>query len=313
MEKVCIIGNLNIDLIMGKFSELPQWGKEKVADILETRCAGQVGYIAKALASLGIKVSVIANLGDDHYGRLILEDLKKFGINIKGIKVLKDISTGITVALVNERGERAFLSYPGSMRYFTERDIEENWNLIEKADYVVLNGYFLLPDLCFESVKELFDKVRKLGKITVLDTGWDPADWPPAHISQIKEILSRTDIFLPNLDEARVLTGKDKVKDALRKLCFWSSGLVVIKMGEDGSIAIKDENIFYQGAFKTKILDTTGAGDTFNAGFLYGLMRGWNLDRVLKFANAFTSLHLCAQRGGYPTEEEVWSFIYKDS
>ena len=82
-------------------------------------------------------------------------------------------------------------------------------------------------------------------------------------------------------------------------------------MGEDGSIAIKDENIFYQGAFKTKILDTTGAGDTFNAGFLYGLMRGWNLDRVLKFANAFTSLHLCAQRGRYPTEEEVWSFIYK--
>ena len=125
MKKVCVIGNLNVDIIVGRFTELPQWGREKITDCLEVTVAGQVGYTAKALANLGFDVNIIANVGDDYYGHFILQELGKINVNVEGINVLQNIPTGVTIAIINQQGERAFISYLGSMKYFGEKDIKK--------------------------------------------------------------------------------------------------------------------------------------------------------------------------------------------
>lgn len=149
MKKVCVIGNLNVDLLMGPFDQTPEWGKERIVRHFQLKVAGQIGYIALALANLGVEVDIIANVGDDYYGRFILQEMEKFNINIQGIKVIKDIPTGVTVSLVNKEGERTLVSYPGSIEYFKEEEIKEKWQLIEECEYVIFNGCFLMPEINF--------------------------------------------------------------------------------------------------------------------------------------------------------------------
>lgn len=309
MEKVCIIGNLNVDLIMGPLNQGPEWGKEKVVKYSQLRIAGQVGYTALALANLGIEINVIANVGDDYYGQFILQQMKKFNINTEGIKVIKEAPTGITVSLVNKEGERALISYLGSMEYFKEKDIKEKWHLIEECQYVVFDGYFLLPKLNFDAAGRLLSRIRNSGKTVLLDTGWDPSDWPSRHIEEIKGLLRYTDIFLPSLDEAKVITGEKEPGKVLSTLTQYVSSLVVIKMGQKGSVAIKDGKIYKQPPFKVKAIDTTGAGDTFNAGFLYGVMKDWDLGKTLQFATALASLYVCSEGKKYPQMEEIWQLV----
>ncbi len=306
MKKVCVIGNLNVDLLMGPFDQTPEWGKERIVRHFQLRVAGQIGYIALTLANLGAGVNIIANIGDDYYGRFILQEMEKFNINIQGIKVIKDIPTGVTVSLVNKEGERALVSYPGSMEYFREKEIKEKWQLIEECEYVVFNGCFLMPGINFG---RLLAQIQSSGKTIILDTGWDPSNWPEQHIEEMKGLLKYTDIFLPNLDEARVITGKKDPTEVLNTLTKYGPSLAVVKMDRNGSIALREGKVYRQPSFKVKVTDTTGAGDTFNAGFLYGVINGWDLNKTLQFATALASLYISSEEKKYPQVEEIWQFI----
>ena len=303
MEKVCVIGNLNVDLVMGSLNHAPEWGKEKMVEYCQLRVSGQVGYVASALASLGVEVNVIANVGDDYYGKFILEKMKKSKINTEGIAKVKGSSTGITVSLVNTEGERALISYLGSMEYFNEKDIRKSWRLIEECRYIIFNGYFLLPNLKFNEIQQILAELQNSGKIIVLDTGWDPSNWPKEHIKEIKGLLEYTDIFLPNLDEAEAIVKNKDLAMILNTLTQWGPPVVAVKMGKEGCIAIKDGKVYKQPSFKVKVTDTTGAGDTFNAGFIYGLIKEWDFEKSLQFANALASLYIRNEGKEYSSVE----------
>lgn len=219
---------------------------------------------------------------------------------------MKETPTGITVSLVNEEGERALISYLGSMEYFKDYDIKGKWQLIEECQYLLFNGYFLLPKLNFDVTSKLLAQIQDSGKTTVLDTGWDPSDWPERHIEEIKRFLKYTDIFLPDLVEARAIVGKKNLTEVLNTLVQWGPSTVVVKMDQEGSVAIEDGKIYHQPSFKVKVTDTTGAGDTFNAGFLYGTMNGWDLNKTLQFASVFASLYVSSEEKKYPHVEEIW-------
>lgn len=309
-KNVCVIGNLNIDLIMSGLEGPPRWGREKTVRNFTVQTAGQVGYISKALAALQINTNVIANLGDDYYGHFILKDLKNSNINTEGINILEKTSTGITVALTNKEGERALISYPGSMENFSVNDIKANWDLIEKADYVVLNGYFLLPGLDSDELTALFSQIKKDGKRTILDTGWDPAGWPSSHIQEVRRLLPSIDIFLPNLDESKALTSNSALEKTLKDLANCGPSLVVIKLGEKGSIAYcKGDSVNYHQGFEVKTRNTTGAGDVFNGGLIYSLINGWDIRSGLEFANAFACMYILQNGGKYPDVREVQEFL----
>jgi len=143
LSPICIIGNLNIDLILRGVPALPAWGQEVIGSDRLQVSSGQAGYLAFALRRLGVPTNLLANLGDDLYGRQILEELASCGVDTRGVEVTPGERTGITVAIVREDGERAFVSDLGCLAGFSEAHIQRNWNVASSgASIVCLVGLF---------------------------------------------------------------------------------------------------------------------------------------------------------------------------
>lgn len=305
MKRVCVIGNLNIDLVLFPLEKLPEWRKEQVAQNMQVRSAGAAGNTAFALTKLGIPVSVIGSVGNDSYGQKILKELERFSVNTRGIKVSKSLRTGLGISLVKKGGERAFVTYLGTLGTFTKKDVMRHTDLMEKADYILLCGYFVLPRLGFRETLYILKWLNKREKTVLFDTGWVINSWKK-RVKEIQELLEHVDIFLPNLDEATGLTEDASSPLAIaRELLGYGCGMVIIKLGEEGSLAINTEGVFKEKSFATKTLDTTGAGDAFNAAILYGLIQEWDVDTTLRFANAEASITINRTENRYPTIKEV--------
>ncbi|MGQ9632132.1 MAG: carbohydrate kinase family protein [bacterium] len=307
MSKVCIVGNFNIDLILSPLDRMPEWGTESIVERLEARSAGAAGNTALALAGLGVSVCGIGIVGDDYYGKQIIEDLKRASVDTRGIEVVKGGRTCISTALVRGDGERAFVTFLGVLDLFTEAHITRHKALAQGAEYILLCGYFLLPRLGFEGALKLLKWSKEEGKKTLFDTGWDINGWENKTIGEVRELLKYVDVFLPNLEEANALT-EDKFSsttDIARKILSFGCKGVVIKLGGDGSLVMDENGLFTEKAIPTHIEDTSGAGDAFNAGIIYGLMRGFNDKRLLKFANALSSIVISRKENRYPTLKDV--------
>ncbi len=139
----------------------------------------------------------------------------------------------------------------------------------------------------------------------LLDTGWAPDDWQESTVREVLSVLEYVDVFLPNLDEAEALT-KGKFPDEMAyKLSSYGPETVIIKLGEKGSFARTQGKIFIQDAFPANAVDTTAAGEAFNAGVLYGLVNKWKMEEILKFSNALASLVISKVSNQYPTLDEV--------
>ena len=179
---VCVIGNLNIDLIIRQVPHLPVWGQEVVGSSHALLSSGQAGYLAFALARLGIPVSVIANVGPDAFGRQIVGDLRAAGVDVSGVETA-ETETGISVAVVRADGERAFISNLGCLRDYDESLVERHWDRAAGADMVCLVGGSVLPALSAAASARLLVRARDAGSLTALDPGWDPNGWPPETVA----------------------------------------------------------------------------------------------------------------------------------
>lgn len=306
--RVCLIGNFNIDLIIRNVPNLPAWGQEVAGNNYMQVSAGQAAYTAFALCSLGVSVNVIGYVGDDLYGRQIRDDLIKSGIEISSLEMVKSAYTAITVAIVRPDGERAFISDFSFQRKANESIIQRYWQEVEQAKYVGVLGIFCLPGFNLASIASKMDALQSQGKITVLDTGWDPAGWPPEHVEGINMLLKYTTIFIPNLDEAQALTGYDLPEDCAAELCKRGVEIVIVKLGKDGSYAHIGEHTYRQAALPAKVYDAVGAGDVFNAGFLYAFENGWEIPHCLIFGNAAAAIYISRSENRFPTQAEVYDY-----
>jgi sugar/nucleoside kinase (ribokinase family) len=304
-ESICIIGNLNIDLIIRNVPNLPAWGQESIGTDRLQVSSGQAGYLAFALRGLGVSTSLIANVGEDLYGKQIFTDLEASGVNTSGITVTAGQNTGITVAIVRTDGERAFVSDLGCLRKFSEGMIIDNWQLVEQASIVCLVGLFCIPGLSLTAAARQLGRARQLGKTTMLDTGWDAENWTPATLVEMRNLLKEVSIFIPNWDEARAITGSATVEDAARCLQQMGPQTVVIKCGEKGSYALHDGQVWQTAPRAVRVYDAVGAGDVFNSGFLFGLMQNWPIEACLAFGNTTASLYISRQNDRFPHLEEV--------
>lgn len=307
MEKdpVCVVGNLNIDLIIRKVPRLLTWGTEVFGNSHVAVTAGQAGYLAFALSRLGILTSLVGNVGKDAFGKQILDDLKAYGVNTSGIEVSQSDQTGITVAIVREDGERGFVSSYGSLLDFNEAMVLRHWDRVEEAAVVCLVGLFAIPNLNLTAATRLMAKTRQGGKVTMLDTGWDPGNWPFETIQGMKDLLRQITLFMPNLDEARVITGEKTVDEAAKALQSLGPKLIVIKCGAEGSFALEGSKTYFQPPRLVNVFDAVGAGDTFNAGFLYGYRQNWPISDCLAFGNSTASLYISRDKNRWPLFSEV--------
>jgi len=303
---ICIIGNLNIDLIIRQVPTLPKWGQEVIGNSHIKVSSGQATYTSFALQKLNIQISIIGSVGDDIDGKKILADLQKNGVNISGCEVIKNGITGITVAIVNKKGERAFVSDPACLKKFSKSIILKHWMETTNSSYVMLAGLFFLPGLSLNDAAFLLKKSQSEGKTTVLDTGWDAGNWQQETILGLRKLFANVNIFLPNLDEARAITGKQHPKEAAQ--CIHENGVetVVIKMGSSGSFGSSKGEVIKLPAFPVKVYDTVGAGDVFNAGFLLGHSRGYSFKDCIAFGNSASHYYISHLNDRFPVFKEVY-------
>jgi len=306
-KPICIIGNLNIDLIIRNVPWLPVWGQEVVGSSHVQVSSGQAGYLAFALRQLRIPTQIIGNVGNDLYGKQIMDELSAAGVSVKGIDITPNGQTGITVAIVREDGERAFVSNFGCLRDISSELILKNWGQIDNAGIVCLVGVFNTPNLKLAHAASLMQKARQEGCLTMLDTGWDPNGWQPDTIRGMHQLLKEVDLFLPNLDEARAITGCQSVDDASKQLLELGSKWVVIKCGADGSFLRTEKDFFSLPPRKVNVYDAVGAGDVFNAGFLYGVYQDWELPACMALGNTTSSMYISRSTDRFPELDEVLS------
>jgi ribokinase len=302
---VCIIGNLCVDLIIRNVPTMPVWGQEVIGTTHMLVSSGQTGYTAFALRRLGIPTCVVGSVGEDLNGKQVIEDLRSYGIDTAGVIVTPGGQTGITVAIVREDGERAFVSTLGSSQDFNEAMVLEHWDKPTEASIVCLVGLFNTPNLTIKSAARLLCKARLADKVTMLDTGWDPNNWLPDTVADLKELLREVTLFMPNFDEARAITGKSTPEEAMIELQRHGPEIIVVKCGGDGSYCREGDHTYFVAPSKVKVFDAVGAGDTFNAGFLFGLRRGWPLDACLAFGNTTASIYISRVTDRWPWLEEV--------
>jgi sugar/nucleoside kinase (ribokinase family) len=302
---ICLIGNFCIDLIIRGVPRMPAWGQEVAGNDHMLVSSGQTTYTAFALRALGSPVSVIGCVGDDAWGAQIRGDLAARGVDTAGLETITGGRTALSVAAVRQDGERAFVSDFACLNSADESVIERGWAQVERAQVACLLGVFSWPGLSLARCAELFCRARQAGKVTMLDTGWDPDGWSPATQDALRGLLAQTTIFMPNREEARAITGSDEPQQAAGRLAALGPELVVVKLGSEGSLALADGRVVRQEAVAVDVVDTVGAGDVFNAGFLHARQGGESLESCMRFAAATAARYIGRRRDRFPSAEEA--------
>jgi sugar/nucleoside kinase (ribokinase family) len=284
-----VLGDANPDLIV-RGDVTPEFGQaEKLVDRADLVIGGSGAIAACGAARLGLRVAFSGVVGDDVFGRFMLDALAERGVDTTGLVVDPSRSTGLSVVL--SKGEdRATLSALGAIADLRAGMIDHA--LLRSARHVHVSSYFLQTGLAAD-LPSLFREAREAGGTTSMDPNWDPAgEWDGGLLS----LLAQTDCFLPNSVEARSITGVDDIDIAALTLAERGS-IVAVKFGQGGGLALWGDEVVRSESIPTDVVDTTGAGDSFDAGFLAGRLAGLPLSRCLQLAVACGSLSTRAAGG----------------
>ena len=272
---ILIAGEINPDLILSG-DVLPEFGQvEKLVETASLTIGSSSAIFACGAARLGLKVAFIGVCGDDVFGRFMLDEMSKRNVDVNNVIVRSNGQTGLSVIL-NNRSDRAILTHSGLIAELRSSDISDN--LLRQSKHLHVASYFLQTKLQ-PDLPNLFDRAHVLGLTTSLDTNYDPSEqW-----FGFDELLSGTDVFLPNQVEALSITKASDVESAARRLAT-KAKLVAVKLGANGSLACSQNSVSKSTSISVKVVDTVGAGDSFDAGFLYGYLNNWELEKTLRLA-----------------------------
>lgn len=302
---IVVVGELNTDLIL-RGDVAPAFGQaEKLIDDADLVLGSSSAIFACGAARLGLRVAFIGKVGDDEFGHFMIRALAERGVNTQGVVIDPTIKTGLSVIL-SRGNDRAILTYLGSISALRYEEI--NLSLLGRARHLHLGSYFLLAALR-PQVPSLFARAQRLGLSTSLDTNYDPAEqWAGG----LAEALVQTDIFLPNETELLAISRQETLETALATLAE-QTPLVAAKLGPEGAIAQQGQKTVRAKALPVEVVDTTGAGDSFDAGFIYGYLAGWELNRSLRLGCVCGSLSTQAAGGtaAQPTLAEALAALEK--
>ena len=297
MPDIAIIGELNLDFIITGVPELPRLGEEIIVENMLLTLGSSSAILACQLAKLGTEVLFVSKVGGDEFGRRALTFLQEKGVSTDTIAVLPDLPSGLTIA-ISIGTERAMLTQLGTIEEMHASDIP--WDLVQQCRHLHISSYYLQRSLRPE-VGEIFRKAHSLDLTTSLDTGWPSGE--EDYLVDLLEVWPHVDVFLPNESEAMRLSGRPTVDAALQTLGARIL-TVVVKLGPHGSLAWRQEQVVRSPGFNIDVVDTTGAGDSFNGGFLHGYLHGWNLRDCLDLGNATGALSTRGP-GGTTTQAEL--------
>lgn len=277
-----VLGDVNPDLVLIG-DVVPAFGQaERLVDEARLVIGGSGAITACGAARLGLRTAIVGVVGDDIFGRFMLEGLVERGVDVSGCVVDPERPTGISVVLSRPE-DRATLTSPGTIAALRAELVDRD--LLRRARHVHVSSYFLQRGLA-EDLPALFDEARAAGATTSIDPNHDPAErWDAG----LLDVLPHTDLFLPNSAEARAIGGSEDV-DIAAEVLAERARVVAVKFGQGGGLAVAGEEAVRSEAIPADVVDTTGAGDSFDAGFIAGMLAGWPLARCLALAVACGSL-----------------------
>ena len=282
---VLVLGEVNPDVIVRGPDPRPQFGQvERFVESIDLAIGSSSAIFACGAAKLGLRTAFVGVVGDDAMGRFMLDALRARGIDVSACRVTEAVPTGASVILV-DGGDRAILTAPGTVPLLRDEDIPAA--LLARARHLHVGSVFLLDALRPRLAKR-FAAARHAGTTTSFDCNWDPREtWDGG----LRGILHEADVFLPNAAEATRIAGRRGVEDAARALAAAGPRVVVVKCGADGAIAAeRDGALTRMPGLAVDVVDTTGAGDSFDAGFLAAWLAGRPVRECLAIGVACGSL-----------------------
>jgi sugar/nucleoside kinase (ribokinase family) len=306
-KPIICLGILVADIVGRPLRAIPDPGKLVLVDEMSLHTGGCAINTATALGRLGLPVEVIGKVGLDSFGDFVLNALAERSIGSRGITRDKEVGTSATMVMVAPDGERRFVHYIGANARLTLEDID--LAMVKTGSILHVGGSLVLPGIDGQPTAELLRHARLAGVTTFLDTVWDDTGrW----MKILAPCLPYIDYFVPSLPEGQALTGLDNPADIARALLACGVKTVGLKMGVDGCLVMSgDGKANHLPAFQVDVVDATGAGDAFAAGFIAGVWHGWPMEQTARFANAVGALCVTGlgASGGVRSLPETLAFL----
>ncbi len=294
---ILVAGEINADLVLRDVSPFPSLGREVLVSESDLVLGSASAICASGLARLGNRVVFSGKVGDDLFGRFCRDEMSRSGIELDHVIVDEGTKTGITVS-ISSGYDRALVTCLGAIAEFAAEDVPEA--AFDGASHLHVAGFFLQTRLR-DGIVELFRRAHRRGLTTSLDSGHDPAgEWK----SGLLDALREADLFFPNQEEIAAITGREDLEEAMRQL---DPTRVVVKLGPAGAAVLDGGSLVPVPAPAIDVVDTTGAGDSFDAGFLHAWLRKRPLKECLRYGVAAGSLSTRALGGtkAQPTLDEL--------
>ena len=298
--KVTSIGDINLDLVSSNLDKMPDKDSQVLIEDFMYSAGGCATNFAKATSTMGLKTRLIGKIGADMHGVHLREELNRLDLRLSS-----GSKTGLTVALSFTDGSRSFITYPGSNSELSIEDID--FNLIE-GGFLHVASFFLQG--LRENTSKLLKHAHKNDMICSFDTGWDPSGWGDKDVELVIDTLKDVDIFFPNRAEAEKITGEHDVERLCDTLLGYGPGIISLKTGSRGCVIATKNHRLELKPYVVDVVDSTGAGDVFAAGFIYAQSRGLGLYESGDWASAAAAISTRAYGSlGYPTPREVSDFL----
>lgn len=303
---VLCAGVVVADHLCTPIDHLPKAGELIAAERMVLTLGGSAANTAVDLAKMGVAAAVVGRVGDDAFGRIVADLLRKEEVDVSALQFSAGDDTGQTL-IVNVRGEdRRFITSFGANARFAPADIPIE--RVKNSRVFYLGGYLLLPQMRQDPLVEMFAAAQRAGAKTVLDVA---VSGPGDYMAELERLLPHVDVFLPNNDEAELITGeRDTLRQAeqFRRL---GAATVVITRGGEGSVLVNDRVHLRAGAYPVDYVDGTGGGDAFDAGYIFGLLHELPTEDCLRYATALgaSCVRAVGTTPGVFTRSECEAFI----
>jgi sugar/nucleoside kinase (ribokinase family) len=299
-------GILFADVACAPIDHVPKPGELVPTERMQLGLGGCASNTGLDLAKLGCRVGVSGCVGDDFFGRFIIEALADDRIDTRGIHRVGGIGSASTMIINVQGQDRRFVSTPAACTRFTVDHIPPDW--VRRAKVLYVGGYYMMPGLEGERMVELLRAARAAGATTILDV---VLYGQPSYWHRVAPLLPETDIFMPNDDEAALITGLHDPLEQAQRFREAGAGTVVITQGKNGSLLVSDKLRLRAGVYPIEFVGGAGAGDAFDAGYIAGLLAGEDPAGCLRWGSALgaSSVRAIGTTEGVFNRAEAEAFI----
>ena len=302
---ILAVGDAILDIVTPPLPPGPEGDRQSRVDSFSFLPGGNATNFALAARSLGAETALVACVGRDWAGDLVVAAIRRAGLRARIRRVAA--ATGMTTALTMTDGTRHLITAPGANAHLRTSDVPVPW--LARAAHVHRAGFWWATGLMGEPSWRILRMARRRGARTSLDIATDPEGWTDARRDLVLRVLPEVDVFFGNEVEVTSAAGVSGLEPAVDRIRSVGVAEVVVHQGDRGATAFTATQVLYERAVPAIARNPTGCGDVFNAAYVVALERGLPLRERLRFGNAAAALHIERPRRPYPSSAAVGRLI----